>query len=489
MKLERFITLLSVISFLLTLSLALFSKTEIIISSFSECSGINPGEKIVRIDGIDIKSLEDLKKIRCENGKEIIVITDSSVGKCKCINKTLPIKLKRLEKSYVKLSREFRREKYVLISDSSSIKVVENRLKVIGMDDYMTKEVNKTWVIEVPTWFVDEFENIVLKRDKLSFFFTKIIRKNSSIISELTGVPFVTYEINDSHSILEVKAFDINDLKELKISGSCSPQFAERCEITIIASPSTQKLYQFRNLSHILGVKIISLEKFINANFSIKIGNETILSTFVPYKIVKENFTRLIFIFPVKSSMFTNKVKLLKVYSGGEFKGKIIEKREELNMQFEIIEILIPTFLILLSLFLIKNDINKQVICIPLAISAIISSPYTYFLFFLSGILSLLKTGERPIKKLFLLILYPTALLAINQIFYFSLKNVLIITSIFFLTLAIKKYLKRFFAYSIFALILLLAFSYYFNFLTLLTFSFFLTFINWFPIFSKKGKM
>jgi len=405
-----------------------------------DCENVEIGDTISYINGNEIKTQEDVNKIlsTLSIGDEIELVVNGKPARCFLKDQDAAILAQR-KSIFPKLGTDLNPVKYTIRSTEDEIQTIEKRIKLSGMDDYKINKLSENeFEIIIPNFFRTTFDGKILRPYNTEFYLVKYILHNET--TNITNAKLI--EVNETTNKIEVKVFDSNSILKSEVKKACLSQAAESCHVTISLLLTNDSFKNFKQTVSDFGFKIILLRKFVDGELEIRVDNKTVLSSYLPYDIVKLERPALLLTLPVNES-HVNKVGAILKYSLETkplTKTKVIriEKVQKNIFSKENIFSMTLFALLTLSMFSFGRKVNvdmRNLLFVSILVILVSLSKYSVMLIsFLSFVIQLKRSEENNLIKIYTLIILLTATSMLTGLIdVFKLKTILLSLSIFYL--------------------------------------------------------
>jgi len=279
------IALLSLPLIILGLLLFLFkpSKYFVIdkISSINCEQPIISGTKLEYLNNKKIDSIEDFENAikSLQPNQTFFLIVDNKIVRC-LAGENFSLEIKEIQKEYFNFGINFNR---ILIENNEKTR---KYLNYLGFNNYIY---DSNWlVLPYDSNLINLLESS--KNKKISFYYESELEKNNESvtlggkemnINELKDL-FDDVEIKDEKVIVRKLLFDENSIEDFSIN-VIHLTFVSGYYVNLNFKINKTKINELNELLQITPIRLINLERFYNANFTIYFDNNKILDLPLPY--------------------------------------------------------------------------------------------------------------------------------------------------------------------------------------------------------------
>jgi len=381
------------------------------------------GMKLEYLNNIEIKSHKDFENAikSIEPNQTFFLIADGKIIRC-FPKSNFSLEIKEVQRIYFSFGPNFER---ILIENNEKTR---KYLNYLGINDYIYDL--KWLILPYDSNLINLLESA--KSKKISFYYeSELERSNDSVIIggkevNISNLNDMFDEIDIKNETVKVRKFlsDEKDLEDFSIK-VIHLTFVSGYYVNLYFKFNETKMKKLNDLLQITPIRLINLERFYNANFTIYLDNNKILDLPIPYTNYYNqiNFT----IFNLKNYQEIQKLvsaNLLESY-------KVIEERNQFKI-FTSEIVLIVILALVFSYYYVKyKDLEPLKILfalIPFSFSPLIAILSTILLI-------MIKTSQRKIPKIMDLVIATI----ISLLLYFFINKVYF--SIFSFTLSLIAFL------------------------------------------------
>ena len=240
-----------------------------------------PGMKLEYLNNIEIKSLKDFENAMksIEPNKTFFLIADGKIIRC-FPHHNFSIEIKEIRKNYFVYGPNFER---ILIENN---KKTRKYLSYLGFNNYIY-DVN---------WLILPYDSSLVslieyaKNKTLSFYYeAELERKDDSAIFggkeiNISDLKEIFDEIEIKNETVKVRKilFSEKDLDDFSIE-VIHLAFVSGYYVNLYFKVNETKMKELNNLLQLTPIRLINLEKFYNANFTVYVDSNKILDLPIPY--------------------------------------------------------------------------------------------------------------------------------------------------------------------------------------------------------------